>query len=53
MGLPVEVCAVLCVVGFVLLYYGAGWLVKIRVSDTTPLDSLMDQSAYDAKHPVG
>jgi glycine cleavage system H protein len=26
--------------------YGEGWLVKIRMSDTTELDSLMDVEAY-------
>ncbi len=30
---------------------GKGWLVKIRANDPTQLDSLMDQSTYDAKHP--
>ncbi len=28
--------------------YGAGWMVKIKVSDPTPLDSLMDADAYKA-----
>lgn len=32
--------------------FRAGWLVKIRVSDTAPLESLMDGPAYDAKYPV-
>lgn len=32
--------------------YGSGWLVKIRASDTSPLDDLMDQAAYDAKYSV-
>lgn len=27
---------------------GAGWFAKIRVSDTSQLDGLMDQAAYDA-----
>jgi glycine cleavage system H protein len=27
--------------------YGAGWMVRIRCSDPTPLDALMDASAYD------
>jgi len=31
---------------------GKGWLVKIRANDTSPLESLMDQATYDAKHPV-
>ncbi len=26
--------------------YGAGWMFKISVSDASPLDSLMDASAY-------
>ncbi len=29
-----------------------GWLVKIRVGDTGPLDALMDQATYDDKYPV-
>lgn len=33
--------------------YGAGWLVRMRVSDTSPLEGLMDQPTYDGKHPVG
>lgn len=28
--------------------YGAGWMVKIKVSDATGLDSLMDADAYQA-----
>jgi len=32
--------------------YGAGWLCKLKVSDTTPLESLMDTSAYDEKFPL-
>ncbi len=32
--------------------YGAGWLVKIRTSDTSPLDALLDQERYDATYPV-
>jgi glycine cleavage system H protein len=32
--------------------YGAGWLVRLRVADTSPLDDLLDQSTYDEKHPV-
>ncbi len=26
---------------------GAGWMAKIRVSDTSQVDGLMDQAAYD------
>ena len=33
--------------------FGRGWLVRIKASDLTPLDGLMDQSTYDEKHPVG
>ena len=33
--------------------FGKGWLIKIRASDLTPLDGLMDQATYDEKHPVG
>lgn len=32
--------------------YGAGWLCKLKVSDTTPLETLMDASAYDEKFPL-
>ncbi|MDX9911884.1 MAG: glycine cleavage system protein GcvH [Phycisphaerales bacterium] len=32
--------------------YGAGWLVKIRASDTAPLAALMDAGAYDAANPT-
>ncbi len=28
--------------------FGAGWMVKIRASDLTGLDALMDAAAYDA-----
>lgn len=28
--------------------YGAGWMIKINVSDLSELDSLMDASAYEA-----
>ena len=28
--------------------YGDGWLVKVRLSDTAELDSLMDAAAYQA-----
>ena len=33
--------------------YGKGWLVKIKSTDTSPLNKLMDQKTYDGKHPVG
>lgn len=32
--------------------YGAGWLVKLKAEDTTPLTELMDQAAYDSKNPA-
>lgn len=32
--------------------FGAGWLIKIRVEDTSNAESLMDQSTYDEKYPV-
>lgn len=32
--------------------FGKGWLVKIRASDISPLDKLMDQATYDRKYPV-
>ena len=28
--------------------YGAGWLVKVRLSDPSEVDSLMDASDYSA-----
>ncbi len=28
--------------------YGEGWLVRIRISDPSEVDSLMDASAYEA-----
>ena len=33
--------------------YGEGWLVRIRATDTTALEGLMDHAAYDEKHAVG
>lgn len=30
--------------------YGKGWLVKLRVSDASPLNALMDGAAYDSKY---
>lgn len=30
--------------------YGDGWLVKVRCSDASVLDGLMDRAAYDAKY---
>lgn len=33
--------------------FGEGWLVKIRSSDLSPLDGLMDQPSYDEKYPIG
>jgi len=32
---------------------GEGWLVRLRAEDLSPLEGLMDQSAYDEKYPVG
>ncbi len=32
--------------------YTKGWLVKLKVSDTSALNSLMDSKAYDAAHPT-
>ena len=29
--------------------YGSGWMVKIRMSDTSELDDLMDASAYESQ----
>ncbi|MBT8485763.1 MAG: glycine cleavage system protein GcvH [Phycisphaerales bacterium] len=31
---------------------GAGWLVRIRVDDLSPLEGLLDQDTYDERHPV-
>ncbi len=28
--------------------FGAGWMIKIKASDNSPLDELMDAAAYDA-----
>ena len=28
--------------------YGEGWLIRLRVADTGPLEALMDAAAYDA-----
>jgi len=28
--------------------YGAGWMIKIKVADTSELDELMDAAAYEA-----
>ncbi len=30
--------------------YAKGWLVKIKVSDSSPLEDLLDKSAYDEKY---
>jgi glycine cleavage system H protein len=32
--------------------FGTGWLLKIRVEDTSASEALMDQSTYDDKYPV-
>jgi len=32
--------------------YGKGWLVKIRTTDPSPLDALMDQETYDTRYPA-
>jgi glycine cleavage system H protein len=33
--------------------YGEGWLVKVKLSDPSETDSLMDASAYEATLPAG
>jgi len=33
--------------------YDKGWLVKIKTTDPSPLQKLMDQTTYDRKYPVG
>ena len=30
--------------------YGAGWLVKIAVTDSSPIDGLMDSATYDERY---
>jgi glycine cleavage system H protein len=30
--------------------YGEGWLVKVKVSDASALDSLMDAASYDKQY---
>ncbi len=32
--------------------FGAGWLCKIKVSETAPLDGLFDAATYDQKFPL-
>jgi glycine cleavage system H protein len=32
--------------------FGAGWLIKIRVSDQSGAEALMDAQAYEAAHPA-
>ena len=32
--------------------FGRGWLVRIKATDVSPLNKLMDQKTYDSKHPV-
>ncbi|UCD75432.1 MAG: glycine cleavage system protein GcvH [Phycisphaerales bacterium] len=32
--------------------FGEGWLIKIRATDLSPLEGLMDQPTYDAQYPV-
>ncbi|MFK7960147.1 MAG: glycine cleavage system protein GcvH [Phycisphaerales bacterium] len=31
---------------------GAGWLVRLKVSDLSPLEGLMDHATYEQKYPV-
>lgn len=31
--------------------YGAGWLVRIRTTDPSPLDALMDRETYETRYP--
>lgn len=30
--------------------YGAGWLVKVRTADASPLEALMDAAAYESQN---
>ena len=32
--------------------FGAGWLIKIRTADPSPLDGLMDKQTYDKRFPL-
>ena len=32
--------------------FGAGWLVRIRTTDTAPLLNLLDRASYDKAYPV-
>jgi len=32
--------------------FGAGWLIKIRTADPSPLDGLMDWETYDKRFPL-
>ena len=32
--------------------FGSGWLIKMRVKDTSGDETLMDQATYDDKYPV-
>ena len=32
--------------------FGAGWLIKIRTADPSPLDGLMDSQTYDKRFPL-
>jgi glycine cleavage system H protein len=32
--------------------FGAGWLIKIRTADPSPLDGLMDKQMYDKRFPL-
>jgi glycine cleavage system H protein len=31
---------------------GEGWLVKLRTTDASPIDGLLDQSTYDGRYAV-
>jgi glycine cleavage system H protein len=33
--------------------YGAGWLIKVRLSDPSETDSLMDAATYEASLSAG
>ena len=32
--------------------YGQGWLVRLKVGDASPPESLMDQATYDERYPL-
>lgn len=33
--------------------FNEGWLIRLKIEDSSPLEALMDQSTYNDKYPVG